>query len=241
MVDGKRCARVVARQQLSHVARNPGETLETELAVEEIGNGLHAHSLVRNEIEHDTRIELAGARAHGHAVERREAHRALDAAACEKRTHGGAAAEVGDDRAASRSFGRNLRQPLGNVLIRKAVEAIAAHTLIIEASRERVEVGMRRMTPMKGGVETGNLRYGRVDFHHHAYGREIVRLVQRREFLIGREPSQHRLVDEYRPGVVGTAVHDAVADGAQFKPLELPSQSRAWPMAAGRSGISAAG
>ena len=222
MVDGEGGAGVVAREQVAHVVRYAGEALEAGLAVEQVGDFRGAHAPLRDQVEDDARVELAGAGAHRQAVERGEAHGAFDAAAFEKRAHRGAAAEMGDDDAAACDFWRDLAQSFGDIFVGEAVEAVAAHALVVERARQGVAVAMRGMPAMEGGIETGDLRQGRVDLHREADRREIVRLVQRRELLVGGQPVEHGRVDQHRARVVGAAVHDAVADGTKLEAVEGP-------------------
>ena len=58
---------------------------------------------------------------------------------------------------------------------------------------------MRGVPAVEGGIETGDLRQARVDLHREPDRREIVRLVQRREILIGGEPVEHGSVDQHGP------------------------------------------
>src|SRR5215470_9399937 len=91
-----------------------------------------AHSLLLDEIEHDTGIELSGARSHRQSVKRSESKRAFDAATGIERAHRSAASEVCDDDA-PRCRGRgDLGQAAGDVFIREAVKTIAAHAFRVE-------------------------------------------------------------------------------------------------------------
>ena len=66
------------------------------------------------------------------------------------------------------------------------MKAVSAHALVVELTRQGIAVGVLGVAAMEGCVETADLRYCRVDIHHKPNGSEIVRLVQRRQFLVGR-------------------------------------------------------
>ena len=143
--------------------------------------------------------------------------------------HRGAAAEMRDDHPAAGHVGRHVAQPLGDIFVGEAVEAVAAHALVVEVARQRVAVGVLGMPAVEGGVEAGHLRHGRVDLHCEPDRREIVRLVQRRQRCERGQPRQDGRIDAHRPVVVGTAVHDAVADRPQFEAAERSRASDAAP------------
>ena len=125
-----------------------------------------------------------------------------------------------DDHPAPGHVGRHGAQLLGDIFVGEAVEAVAAHALVVEGARQRVAVGVRRMPAVEGGVEAGHLRHVRVDLRREPDRRQVVRLVQRRQRRERGQPRQDGRIDAHRPVVVGTAVHDAVADRPQFEAAE---------------------
>ncbi len=170
------------------------------------------HPHLFRKVEHHPGIELTRSGSHGNAVEGGEAHRGLDTAARLQRAHRGTTAKVRHDHAAHRVIRRHGVQPLGDVLIRQAVKAVATHPRLEEAARQRVTGMSLRAPRMERGVEAGHLRYVGPDLHCAPNGGQIVRLVQRREVLERGELLQHLLVDKHRPGVVRPAVDDAMSD-----------------------------
>ena len=174
-------ARLGAREQVSHVVADAGQPLEPAVVIEQMLDLVGAHALLGQEIEHDAGVELARARSHRQAVERGEAHGAFDALAGVDGAHGGAAAEMGDDHAALRNVGRQLRQPARDVFVGQPVKAVAADAFLVEALGQRVAVGNFGMAAMKCRVEAGDLRKLRLSLQQSADGAEIVRLMERRE------------------------------------------------------------
>ena len=83
-------------------------------------------------------------------------------------------ATIGDTR-------RDVTKPVGNVLVRKAMKAIASNTFRIEIQRNRIMVGERIVTAMERGIETSDLREVRVSHQQRPDRRQIIGLMQRRK------------------------------------------------------------
>jgi hypothetical protein len=124
---------------------------------------------------------------------------------------------VGDDDPAGREVRRDLRKACAYVLVRQAVETVPAHAGLGEFPRDGEHLGERRLAAMKGRVEAGHLRQLGRDLGDGGYGREVVRLVQRRQRLQLCERSQHFGVHEDRSSVAGSAVDDTVSDGGRAR------------------------
>jgi hypothetical protein len=92
------------------------------------------------------------------------------------------------------------------------VEAVPAHTLLVERFRDGKAVGHLRVPAMEGRVEAGGLQ----DLGLHGTDRpdrqEVVRLVQRCERDQGFQIGDHVIVDGHVRIVGRTAVHDTMAD-----------------------------
>ena len=97
------------------------------------------------------------------------------------RAEAGAAAEVRDDHAAVGDLRRDLGQDRGDVLVRQAVEAVALHAGLADLARQRHQLGDRRLAAMEARVEAGDLRHAGQPLGDRLDGREVVRLVERRE------------------------------------------------------------
>ena len=82
-----------------------------------------------------------------------------------------------NDHPAAGDIGRDLRQPIGNVLVRETMEAVAAHALRIEALGQRVMIGERTVAAVERRIEAGDLRQFGTSFENGADRREIVRLM----------------------------------------------------------------
>ena len=59
MIDSESGLRIVAGEQVAHVARDARQAFQARFAVEEVGDLARAHAALREEIEHDARVELA--------------------------------------------------------------------------------------------------------------------------------------------------------------------------------------
>ncbi len=118
--------------------------LRPELLVEEVRDLLGGHLLVGHQIEQHARVELAAARAHRQAVERGEAHGRGHRSPVLDRAHRGAVAEMRDDHVLARDLRRHLLQRAHDVFVRKAVEAVAAHALVVIGARQGEGVGHER-------------------------------------------------------------------------------------------------
>ncbi len=158
---------------------------------------------------------MSGAGAHQKAVERRKAHGGLDAGAVPDGAEAVAGSEVGDDDPTARQVGIQRREAAGDVLVREAVEAVAAHALVVERPGQSDPLRDRRLPPMEGRVETGDLRQVRPRGGQGPDRGETLRLVQRRQ---RNERLQRRHDLRRQPHgrmEVGAAVHDAVAGADQ--------------------------
>ena len=93
----------------------------------------------------------------------------------------GAAAEMRHEHASLRDLRRRLRQDRGDVLVGKTVKAVALQPPVAEIPRQRYQVGHGAVAPMKGRVETGDLRQPRQAIEDGVNRREVERLVQRRQ------------------------------------------------------------
>jgi hypothetical protein len=65
---------------------------------------------------------------------------------------------MGDDDAAARDVGRNLGQPVRDVLVRQTVKSVAANTLGIELLGKGVTVGDLWVPAMKSRVEASQCK-----------------------------------------------------------------------------------
>ena len=126
---------------------------------------------------------------------------------------------MGDDHTPVGDLGRHLRQTAGDVLVGHAVEAVAAHAFCIEALRHRIMVRQRGVTAMKGGVEASDLRQLGRPRQQRADRRQIVRLMERRQRDQALKLVQHIDVDQDRPVIPRTAVHDPMPDRGRLVPV----------------------
>ena len=74
-----------------------------------------------------------------------------------ERAHRSTGAQMADHHPALRQARVDLVQPAGDVLVGQAVKAVAAHTLLVPAVRDREPVGDLGMAAMERGVEAGDL------------------------------------------------------------------------------------
>jgi hypothetical protein len=96
----------------------------------------------------------------------------------------------------------------------------------MEVFRDRVAIGERPVPAMECRVKAGDLRNPWPKRQERPDRRQIVRLMQRRERNVLLEASEHVLVDQNRPVIVGPAMDHAMADGHKFHFLRLPQPVR---------------
>jgi hypothetical protein len=75
-----------------------------------------------------------------------------------ERTEAAAATQVSDDRAPARGPDVELRKYCCDVFVGQTVESIALEALIVEASRQRKRLRDGWLGPVKGRIETRDLR-----------------------------------------------------------------------------------
>ena len=88
---------------------------------------------------------------------------------------------MGDYDPASSDLRRHMRKPLGDTLIRQAVETVPSYSFRIEVLRNCIAVGIRIVSAMKGGVETSYLGKAGRACKKSTDRREIVRLMEGRQ------------------------------------------------------------
>ena len=109
------------------------------------------------------------------------------------------------------------------------MKAIASDALLIERVGQRKGLLDLGSGSVEGGIETGHLRQFGIEGHCHFDGREIVRLVQRRERHQLLQLGEQFRRDTGGSGVVQTAMDDAVAERVKpsvAEPLSGPRQYR---------------
>jgi hypothetical protein len=112
------------------------------------------------QVEVDRRIDVAAAGAHDQPLQRRHAHGGIDAGAVANGRGAGAVAQVQRDQVAVLSGLPSIRGALGDIVVRGAVKAVAAHpVLAVEVLGNRIAVGGARHGLMESGVEHGHLRH----------------------------------------------------------------------------------
>lgn len=119
---------------------------------------------------------------------------------------------MGDDHAAARDAGRDLGQPVRDVLVRQAMKAVAAEALDIELLGKGIAVGDIGVTAVESGVEAADLQKLWLALPHGPDRGEIVPLVRRSERRKRVEPREYGIVDDDGFAVVRTAMHDAMTD-----------------------------
>src|SRR5262249_54178672 len=184
MIERKPGAMVLAVEEVTHIIANTGQALQTAPPVEQILNLRGRHAFLRDEIEHNSGVDLSGSGAHGQTVERGEAHGAVYASTIRQGTHGSTASKVSDDYASGCHIRRDLPQPIGNILIGKAVKSITTNSLNIELLRDSKVVCKRTVAAMERRIKASNLSEIGKSFKKQTNWREIAGLMQRRERCI---------------------------------------------------------
>ena len=176
----------------------------------------------------DGRVQVAGAGAHHQALQRGEAHGRVHGLAAPDGRDGGAVPQVGDD--AVELLHRKVQQrrgPVRHVLVRGAVEAVAADAVVgVELVRDGVAPGVLGQGAVEGGVEHGDLRHVRPLLGDGADAQHVGGVVQRGQRVEPLDGAGDLVVDQDRLGEALAAVHHAVADGVELPVAELRVDGR---------------
>ena len=119
---------------------------------------------------------------------------------------------MGDDQARSGDLGRRLVQAAHDVVVRQAVEAVAANAGVAELARQGEGLRDVRLAAMERRVEAGDLRKMRRRGGDRLDRRKVVRLVQRRQRHQAGELGQNVGIDARRRGELHAAMDDAMAE-----------------------------
>jgi len=161
--------------------------------------------------EDGTRIDVAAARAHDEALERGQAHRRVDRAATVDRAHARAVADVAaDDAQVARAAFERRGGSFHDVLVRHAVEAVAAHAGVAPRLRHRVQRGVLGQGGMERRVEHGHLRQGRPAPAREADARQGHRVVLRHPDRGAFDLGLHLVVDAHRSAQARSAMRHPV-------------------------------
>ena len=117
-----------------------------------------------------------------------------------------------DDHAAVGDLGRDGRQRRRDVFIRESVEAVALHAGVTNFLRQRHEFRHGRLAAMEAGVEAGHLRHAGQLVPHGFDRGQVVGLMERRQRHQRAKVLQDFRRDDAGTGVLGAAMHDAMAD-----------------------------
>ena len=126
-----------------------------------------------------------------------------------------AVAEVGGDDASLRDLGIELRETACDVLVRQAVEPVAADAGLAERARQGHDVGDVRVAAVERRIEAGHVKRRRVAGAGGAEGVETPGLVKPVEGNERFERRENAIVDGRRPEEIRAAVDDPVADGGR--------------------------
>jgi len=181
------------------------------LLVQQLFDALVVPALLQ-QVQQHAGIQRAAARTHHQAVQRGKAHGGGHAHPALRGAQAGAVAQVGHDHAAAPAHGLRV-QHRHDVLVGQAMEAVAAHALLAQRTRQREGVVHLGHVGVEGGVETGHLRQLGESSAELADARQVVRLVQRRERIEARQLFQHLVGHVHAVGVFAAAMHDAVRHG----------------------------
>ena len=92
------------------------------------------------------------------------------------------------------------------------MEAVTPDTFGVELVRDRIVVGERIMSAVKGSVEAGDLRKCWKIGQQRPDRRQVMRLMQRRQRDEAFQPRHDGMIDQHRPVVIRPAMNDAMAD-----------------------------
>ena len=96
------------------------------------------------------------------------------------------------------------------------MKSITPDPFIVQAEGYGVVVRDLVVIAVKGRVEAGDLRQCGKSGKQSADWRQIMRLMQGRERSEMLQTRDHAMIDQHGPVVIGTAMHDAMADGQRI-------------------------
>ena len=99
------------------------------------------------------------------------------------------------------------------------MEPVSANALGVEVFRDGIVIGQRIVAAVEGRIEAGNLRQRGEVGEERTDGRQIVRLVKRRQRDISRETSKDLVVDQHGPVVFRAAVDNTMPDRDRLEVL----------------------
>src|SRR6185312_6059379 len=182
-LNGFRRSHVGARKQRAHVTGNTaGYSQQAGAPVEEVFHLLHRQAASLLQIENDAWVQRARPRPHHQPVKRAESHGGVDAPAPAYCAQARAVAEMGDYDALLGQIGSYFPQTVRNVFIGKAVETVTANTLRLIFAWQREAGRDKRHRVVKGGVKAGDLRQVRTRGGNSTDRRDVMWLVQRRQW-----------------------------------------------------------
>ena len=154
-------------------------------------------SLAFEEGEH-AGVHVAAARAHDQSLGGREAHRRVHRAPVVDGAERRAVAEVAaHEPQLVRAALQKLRGAQADVVVRRAVKAVAAHALLfVKLVGQAVEIGVGRQRVVKRRVEHRDVRHGGEQPPHLADAGDVHRIVQRRERIERLDLREHLVGDE---------------------------------------------
>jgi hypothetical protein len=163
------------------------------------------------EVHEDARVEIARARAHDEAARGREPHRRVDRAPVLHRGHARPVAEMREHGAAE----RRRSDGLDDVLVRKAVEAVASYACVEEVARQGEALGDLRQAAMERGVEARHLREARRTRGDGVEDGELRGKMKRREPHERIERGAQHRIDSGGRAVRRSAVNEPMTHGVR--------------------------
>lgn len=122
------------------------------------------------------------------------------------------------------NLGRHVPQPAGNVFIGEAMESVAAYALRIELLGDCKAVGHLGVSPVKRGIEAGNLGQVRKPMQDRPDRRKIVGLMQWGQRYKAFKLIEHSIGHDCWRRVGWSTVHDAMPDGHRQSSTHLGAQ-----------------
>src|SRR5215217_7181510 len=203
------------RSQLAHVVRDPGDTEQSTLCVEEALRLFRAELHLPQHVEDNAGIDRATARAHGQSVKRREAHRCGDACAIVKRTQAGTVAQMSNHDPSRGKSGVVVRENGRNVGVGEAMKAVAPHARFGHGAGQGEQLREIWLVAVKRGVEARDLWELGKSLSENSDRCQVVGLMKGRQRYELLKLSQDSLVDQHGRRERNTAVDDPVANRLQ--------------------------
>ena len=198
--------------KIAEVTGDTGQAQHAGLLVQHLKDFFQRQMLLFGDVLDDARIQITAAGAHDKTLQRCQPHGGIHRFAVFYGGDAGAITQMAhDDPGIVRIQLRKMMDPLGNVIVGGAVEAIAPYLmLLIVLMGNTVEIRLGRHSLVKGGVKHAHHRHIRHDLPAGTHADKVGGIVKRCQIVAGLYFGDDLIVNDHRSGKFFTAVYQPV-------------------------------